>query len=292
MGKFNLFFAFPAVLPVALFIALFFIESCGKKGDPIPKDALDIPPPIWIEVSLSEDGVLISNSSEHTVLAERAESEIGDLSFPSYRQVAMLTPRNEFLDNSTHQETRYIYRFSTQHKRYDVYSDYVTKIVSYRGRVVIDSIRHSIRGGKLCVNMETSRSVAFVDVKINGQPVEADSRSCYAIPLSSKILFSAVPYSESGTPGIAYSETITVTSDQILLPPQNLRIIRRPSNITLSWDGVDNAIEYIVEADGKVNRIDETVYSHPLTGNNCVRFKLYTRFAKGNSPALNAESCP
>jgi hypothetical protein len=277
---------------ILILCAFAFFTACGKKADPIPKDALNIPPPLWISVALSEDGVLISNPSEHTVLAERAISEIGDLSFPQYERVARINPKSEFLDNSTEQDTRYIYRFATLHKRYDVNSEYVAKVVSYRGRVAIDRVRHSIRGGLLCVSMDTTRSVSTVEVKINGQPAEADARSCYPIPLTSKILFSAVPYSESGTPGIAYSETITITSQQLLLPPQNLRIIRRESNITLSWDGVDNAVGYIVEADGKAVRISETVYSYRVTGNACVQFKLYTRFQKGNSPALNAESCP
>jgi hypothetical protein len=277
-----------------LIICAFLVSfaACGKKGDPIPKDALNIPPPLWINVTLSEEGVLISNPSEHTVLAERAVSEIGDLSFPEYEWVARLTPKSDFLDNATLRETRYIYRFSTLHKRYDVYSDYVTKVVSYRGRVAVDKIRHSVRGGKLCVDMQTTRGVASVEVKINGQIAVADERSCYPIPLTSNILFSAVPYSESGTPGIAYSETIAITSLQMLLPPQNLRIIRSQSNITLSWDGVEGAIGYVVEADGKAVRISETVYSHRITGGGCVKFKLYTRFDKGNSPELSAESCP
>jgi hypothetical protein len=269
-----------------------FLAACGKKADPIPKDALNIPPPIWIDVSLTEEGVLISNPSEYTVLAERSVSEIGDLSFPSYERVARISPKNEFLDNTTEQQTRYIYRFSTQHGRYDVYSDYFTKVVSYRGRVAIDSLRHTVRGEKLCVTMETSRSVASVEVKINGQVAAPDEHSCYPIPLVSKIILSAVPYSESGTPGMAYSESIEINSDQILLPPQNLRIIRRQSNITLSWDGVDNAVEYIVEADGKVNRVNETVYSYPVSGRNCVSFKLSTRFRNGTSAPINAESCP
>jgi hypothetical protein len=140
--------------------------------------------------------------------------------------------------------------------------------------------------------MQPSRSTASVEVKINGQIVQADARSCYPIPLSSKILFSALPYSESGTPGIAYSETITITSEQALLPPQNLRIIRRQTNITLSWDNVRGAIGYIVEVNGKANQLIETVYSHYAPAGGCVQFKLYTRFSRGTSPALNAESCP
>ncbi|MDR2105090.1 MAG: hypothetical protein LBP51_04965, partial [Deferribacteraceae bacterium] len=105
-----------ASLSVA-FSILFLISSCGKKGDPIPKDALNIPPPIWVGVTISDNGVLISNPSENSVIVERAASEIGDLFFPKYERIARLTPKSEFLDNSTQQETRYIYRFSTLHKR-------------------------------------------------------------------------------------------------------------------------------------------------------------------------------
>jgi hypothetical protein len=266
--------------------------SCGRKTAPVPKETLVLPPPEWVNISTTDDGVLIENPSDEIVIVERAFSEVGDLRFPYYTFLARISPNSNYTDNTTERDSRYIYRLSTKHKRYDINSAPITRTVSYRGRVAIDSVKAAMVGERLCVSMTPTRNVSYITTTINGQTVSPDKDGCYGAPLSTNVLFVAVPYSENDVPGMAYSERIDVTGSGRLVPPQNLQVLRRESSLILNWDSLPNVNGYrVVNVDEDV-QITETVYTFRGKIDGCVKIQVYALYDMGESTPVTVESCP
>ena len=272
--------------------------ACGKKADPRPIESLMIPQPTWVELYLKEDGIHIANNStDFSILAERAESEVGDLFFPVYYTLATVKPQSAFIDNSTRRNTRYIYRIRTIHTKYDVYSDPITKVVSYKGAVAVESLKWRIDKRSLCVDVKLSRDVASHKIMMNGKEMDA-TKECYPLPNASTILLVVIPYSDGGLPGGAYSEVINVEPGIIILPPQNVRIIRMDRQITLSWQDVPGAVRYEIKAiDGRgivvTDRTTLTIYnSNLIFENRCTEFTLISVGEKISSEPIKVQSCP
>lgn len=274
-----------------LLALLALVCACGSKGNPVPKETLRIPPPDWVDVKLGEDGVVISNSSStYPIVVERTVSELGDLGFPIYERVTIVPPGGTYLDNDTERDVRYLYRFASAHNRYYAYSSPVTRVVSYRGPVQIDRLDYIIRRNELCLDLQLSASTSYAETLINGQRAEPAESGCYPLPLMTQILLVVVPYSESGTPGAAYSATITRGDDDTLLPPQNMRVLRRGDTVTLSWDAAPNATGYRVTVGNTFVDITETLISWKAEG--CMEFSIQSVQNEDLSAAITAESCP
>ena len=272
--------------------------SCGKKGDPHPIETLNIPPPVWVEISFEEDAVHITNSSyTYQVLAERAESEIGDLFLPVFNTLASIKPQGRFTDNNTRRNVRYIYRIRTIHGKYEAYSEPITKVVSYKGAVAVESLQWRIEQDELCMEMVLSRDVANHRIMINGRDTDISNR-CHPLPNTPSVLLVVIPYSDSGLPGRAYSEVIDIKSAAAIFPPQNIRIIRMERQITLSWQAVSGAEIYEIRtADEKgnavIDRTEATIYnSEIIFTDKCTEYTLVSIGAGIHSEPIKVQSCP
>jgi hypothetical protein len=140
--------------------------------------------------------------------------------------------------------------------------------------------------------MTPTRDVSYVIATINGQVVSSDESGCYDVPLSTHVLFVAVPYSDNDVPGMAYSERIDITTSGRLVSPQNLRVIRRTGSVILSWDPLSNVNGYrVTTVDGDVE-ITETVYTFRGKIDGCITIQVYALYDTGESIPAIVESCP
>jgi hypothetical protein len=274
-----------------ILVALTFI-ACGKKGDPLPKATLGIPSPDWAELSLVDEGVLISNHSDtYGLLVERSTYDLGDLRIPTYTRMAELHPQEVYLDNSTTENTRYNYRLRAVHQQYVAYGSPVTRPISYMRRVAVEDVSTEISGGELCLEYKMSDNAVRSDVLINGMPGRLQENGCYKLPLVASLLLVIVPYTEAGTPGQAYSATLEQDLSEILLPPQNIRIIRS-DKIIISWSPVQKAERYRIITGERSVIIDSNIYNHPL-GRGCTSFSINSIDSAGKeSEKVSVESCP
>lgn len=277
---------------IALIAALCII-SCGRKDDPLPKSTLDIPLPDKSLV-IAEDGVYVTNNSDtFPIVLERAVSEVGDLNIPRYQVIAKIYPGETFVDDTIEYNVRYIYRFTSEHNRYAAVSESITQVVSYRGVVKIESAGWSFNREQVCLDVEASRSTLSVEVIINGQNkgVYSQSSPCYNLEPIPEILLVLVPYSDGGLPGAAFSETIKWDAEDLLLPPSNIKVIRRGDRVTLSWDASADVTAYRIYYLGGVQTTDATLIT--LTGaSGCTQYKITSVSGGKESRAVAVESCP
>ncbi|MDR2870534.1 MAG: hypothetical protein LBV04_08795, partial [Deferribacteraceae bacterium] len=111
------------------------------------------------------------------------------------------------------------------------------------------------------------------------------------LPAVSEIILLMVPYSDSDTQGIAYSESISRDLAQVLLPPQNIVILRRNEQITLSWDAIPNASGYKIYTNRGVIQTASTLYSVPIGAEECTQLQLSTVRGGKESQTVELESC-
>jgi hypothetical protein len=288
------------VKQVLILLIVLTLFACGKKGAPYPKDTLDIPKPEAVEFGFADNGLKINNPTDYEISVERAVSEMGDLMLPFFISVTNIAPHSTFVDSSIDLNTRYVYRVRTKHKSYNAYSAPVTRSISYEGDVSISDVAWTINGNKICLDIAATPHVSHVNVSINGRGEAADSSDCYDIPLTARLLLVAVPYSENGIAGRAYSTTIDRAAD-VLLPPQNVRIIRRnidgKANVTISWSAAAIGSRYVVTAIEKGAAIkrtnmDNTIYSWQTELKSCVDFELATEQSGKLSDTIKVTSCP
>ncbi|MDR0453649.1 MAG: hypothetical protein LBH05_02410 [Deferribacteraceae bacterium] len=281
-----------------LILSIFLSSSCGKKTNPRPLESLNIPQPVWAEISVEESSVYVKNNSDdYSVLLERAESEVGDLFFPIYQTLATIKPNGVFVDNNTRKNVRYIYRIKTIHNKYNEYSSPITRVVSYKGVIEVESLQWSIESGLLCLDIGLSRDVANHRVMINGKEMDAKQK-CHQFPKTPSLLLVVVPYSDSGIPGSAYSEIINLASEIDPLPPQNIKILRMERRITLSWQAVAGAERYEITAtDGSGKVVSDwtksTIFnSDIISANRCTEFTIVSVSKNSRSEVVKIQSCP
>ena len=278
-------------LSLLLFLIVALV-ACGKKGDPRPKATLDIPLPEWVELELYEEGVRIVNASgDYGLMVERTVSEIGDLTPPSYKRLIILPPMGEYLDNTTVENQRYNYRFSTEHAEYFAYSAPIVRTVSFIRQVKIEKADVRVTPGKMCLDLSLSSNVARYDIYINGRLIQ-ERADCYPLPAVPKILLLLVPYSEAGIPGTAYSATLDQDLSGLLLPPANVQIIRTDTSVVLTWNRMPHAALYKITSGRTSVTTDTNIYAHPIE-KRCTAFTLVSIDASGKESApLTLESCP
>lgn len=104
-----------------LIAALFILTACGKKTDTIPKDALEnVQPPRAVIVKAQEEGFYIANNEDAILFVEKAE-RVG-LACAPFSRLAVLEPKQDYLDTDVEIDKEYIYRLVKQTIRYKLVS--------------------------------------------------------------------------------------------------------------------------------------------------------------------------
>ena len=94
----------------ALIFLIFIMAACGIKSDPVAKSSLDIPYPTAIDYAINSEGVSIYNGSDnYTLFVERADENIGFFNLAGFKRVALINPKQVFIDTDVVNNRQVIY---------------------------------------------------------------------------------------------------------------------------------------------------------------------------------------
>lgn len=285
-------------------LLLFFgvINGCGVKAPPIPKDAINIPIPVKVNVSINDEGILVSNEQDNiSVVVERAVIEENILYRKTYKRLTLIPPNKTFLDKSVIDGESYTYRFKNYNAEFKTFSSPTIRNVTYNMPIKVSSVKTTEKNDTVCLDIKLNDATKYADIIINSKNVDRITKSkkrCYPLPSSLSISIIVLPYDDDEITGIAYETTITRDSKKVLLPPQNVKAFRDDTSVVLSWDTNKDVEEYniYVKENDKfklVSTTSVTLFKYNVDDNeNCIEFELSSINRKKESSKIQVTSCP
>lgn len=287
----------------ALFVIIFVLYACGLKSEPVPKGTLDIPYPTAIDYSVGSDGVSIYNGSdEYTLFVERADENIGFFNLAGFKRVALINPKQTYIDTDVVNNRIYKYRFRHYHGKIKTYSPAVIKTVKYYSPIKHNNISVTYeRNSRICVYPGFSDVISKTVVTINGTNVgEAKNgiKTCFKeLPENSATLsIMAIPYDSEENMGIPYRKEFKRDTEKLNLPPQNISVLRKDNDIVLTWDKEKNNPRYNIyitnnEKDKFIKQVDVELFRYEAPNDDCVDFKLTTIRRGRESKKISVSAC-
>lgn len=287
----------------ALIITVFMVYACGLKSDHVPKGSLDIPYPTAIDYAINSEGVAIYNGSDnYTLFVEKADESIGFFNLAGFKRVALINPKQTYVDTDVINNRIYKYRFRHYYGKVKTYSPALMKTIKY-----YSPIKHSIinityeRNSRICVYPGFSDVVANTIVTINGTKMgEAKNgiKTCFdELPVNSATLsVMAMPYDYDNNTGIPYRQDFKRDTSRLNLPPQNIIVRRNGNDIVLTWDKEKNNPKYnvYITTNGKdrfIQQVDVELFRYSAKDDKCVDFKLTTIRNKKESKKISVSAC-
>lgn len=288
------------VVLLLLFIGV--INGCGVKAPPIPKDSINIPIPVKVNVSINDEGILVSNEQDNiSVVVERAIVEENIFYRKIYKRIALIQPNKTYLDKSVVDGMSYTYRFKNYNAEYKTFSSPTVRNITYNMPIKISSVKTTEKDDTVCLNIKLNDATKYADIIINSKNVDRINKSknkCYPLPSSLNISIIVLPYDDEEITGIAYETTIIRDSKKVLLPPQNIKAYRDDTSVVLSWDTNKNVDEYniYVKENDKfklVGTTSVTLFKYNIDDDqNCVDFELSSVSKNRESSKIQVTSCP
>lgn len=287
----------------ALIFLIFILAACGIKSDPVAKSSLDIPYPTAIDYAINSEGVSIYNGSDnYTLFVERADENIGFFNLAGFKRVALINPKQVFIDTDVVNNRLYKYRFRHYYGRIKTYSPAIIKTIKYYSPIKHANINVTYeRNSRVCVYPSLSDVVAKTIVTINGVKAgEAKNgiKTCFdELPVNSATLsVIAMPYDRDNNTGIPYQMNFKRDTSTLNLPPQNVVVKRKGNDIILTWDKEKNNPKYniyIIEngKDKFIKQVDVELFRYTAKDNKCVNFKLATVRNKKVSKKIAVSAC-
>lgn len=284
-----------------LFVFFFIINGCGIKAPPIPKDSLNIPYPTDVNVSITNDGVLISNNQDIMLVVEKSKIDNNALNRRYYKRLTLISPKNTYIDEEVVDGTTYTYRFKNYSTEYNTFSTPAVRTITYNTPIKIKDVKIEQKNNSVCLNIKLNETTKYADIMINSKVVSKinkNGESCYNLPLSAQVSIIILPYDKNENAGIPYETTITQNNKDFILPPQNVKALRETSSVVLSWDKVDNAESYNIYINNEnipqlIDNTTITLYKYNLKNNeNCIDFLLSTVKGRKESNKIQVTSCP
>ena len=287
----------------ALIITVFMVYACGLKSDPVPKGSLDIPYPAAIDYAINSEGVAIYNGSDnYTLFVEKADESIGFFNLAGFKRVALINPKQTYVDTDVVNNRIYKYRFRHYYGKVKTYSPALMKTIKY-----YSPIKHSIinityeRNSRICVYPGLNDVVANTIVTINGTKMgEAKNgiKTCFdELPVNSATLsVMAMPYDYDNNTGIPYRQDFKRDTSRLNLPPQNIVVRRNGNDIVLTWDKEKNNPKYnvYITTNGKdrfIQQVDVELFRYSAKDDKCVDLKLTTIRNKKESKKISVSAC-
>ena len=242
----------------ALIITVFMVYACGLKSDPVPKGSLDIPYPTAIDYAINSEGVAIYNGSDnYTLFVEKADESIGFFNLAGFKRVALINPKQTYVDTDVVNNRIYKYRFRHYYGKVKTYSPALMKTIKY-----YSPIKHS---DELPVNSAT-------------------------------LSVMAMPYDYDNNTGIPYRQDFKRDTSRLNLPPQNIVVRRNGNDIVLTWDKEKNNPKYnvYITTNGKdrfIQQVDVELFRYSAKDDKCVDFKLTTIRNKKESKKISVSAC-
>ncbi len=284
-----------------ILIFLFTVIGCGIKAPPIPKDSLNIPYPTNISISITNDGVLISNNQDIMLVVEKSKINNNALNRRDYKRLTLISPKNTYTDDDVVDGATYTYRFKNYSTEYNTFSTPAVKTITYNTPIKIKDIKIEQKNNSICLDIKLNETTKYADIMINSKivdKIDKNNKSCYNLPSSAQVSIMILPYDKNENAGIPYETTITQDNKDFILPPQNVKALRDVSSIILSWDKVDNADSYNIYLNNKdkqqlISNTTVTLYKYNLKNDeNCIDFLLSTVKGNKESNKIQVTSCP
>lgn len=291
MKIFKIFIVLPLII---------FIYSCGIKTDPIPKSSLDIPYPSAVDYAISSEGIKIYNGSDnYTLFVERADEDKGFITMKNFKRIALINPKQVFLDDSVENEKTYKYRFRHYYGRIKTYSPALVKTIKYYKPIKFDKINISLNRNSVCVYTPLNDVVVNSDVLINSAnrgKISIGQRQCFKdLPDTSIVNVTVIPYDINNNPGQAYTKILKRNVEKSNLPPQNVVVRRKENDIVLTWDKENNTSYkiYILNNGKRIKTIttEVEIFRYRAKNNNCVDFELSAVRKGRESKKIKLSAC-
>ncbi|GAB7141108.1 hypothetical protein RsTz2092_10690 [Deferribacterales bacterium RsTz2092] len=248
-----------------------------------------------MHLSIAPDGVHLANPSSNISVCERASYRGEGSSLSWYKSLAKIAAGGEFVDSDVQSGVRYVYRCRNFDARYNVYSEESLYNVVFSGTVKVNGVQYELTDKQICVSVDASIYSKYVNITINGQLAGkySETNRCFVLPNVANILLVAVPYSDSDTAGVAWSATIARDLRTLVLPPQNIRVLRNKVRTTVSWDRVaGTGTTYRIYTKDRVINTTASIISLNPPPNECVSFSLSSVRGGRESEKVSVESCP
>lgn len=291
------------IFKIAVFISiLIIISSCGIKTDPVPKSSLDIPYPSAIDYAISSEGIRIYNGNDnYTLFVERADEDKGFITLKNFRRIALINPKQIFLDDTVENEKTYKYRFRHYYGKIKTYSPALVKTIKYYKPIKFDNINITLNRNSVCIYTPLSDIVINSDVLINGTnhgKVSIGQRQCFKdLPDTSILNVTVIPYDIKNNPGQAYTKILKRNIVKSNLPPQNVIVRRKGNDIVLTWDKENNTsyriYVYNKEKTKIIKRIktEVEIYRYKAKNSDCVDFELSAVRKGRESKRIKLSAC-
>ncbi len=278
------------------------ISACGLKSDVVPKSTLNIPYPENIDYAVNSQGVSIYNGSDnYTLFVERADESIGFVNLSGYKRVALINPKQVYVDTEVVNNRIYKYRFRHFYGRINTYSPAVVRTIKYYSPIKHNIIRATYENSKICIYLGLSDLVYNTEVSVNGNKLgnaKNGLKTCFdKVPeLSATLEVMAIPYDKDNNTGIPYIKTIQRNSAKLNLPPQNIQVRRTGNDIVLTWDKDDNKAVYnvYIVKNGReqlYKQVDVEFVRYTASNNDCVEFKIASVRKGKVSKKVSASAC-
>lgn len=291
MKIFKIFIVLPLII---------FIYSCGIKTDPIPKSSLDIPYPSAVDYAISSEGIKIYNGNDnYTLFVERADEDKGFITMKNFKRIALINPKQVFLDDSVENEKTYKYRFRHYYGRIKTYSPALVKTIKYYKPIKFDKINISLNRNSVCVYTPLNDVVVNSDVLINSAnrgKISIGQRQCFKdLPDTSIVNVTVIPYDINNNPGQAYTKILKRNVEKSNLPPQNVVVRRKENDIVLTWDKENNTSYkiYILNNGKRIKTIttEVEIFRYRAKNNSCVDFELSAVRKGRESKKIKLSAC-
>ncbi len=288
-------------LLLTLIITVLF-TACGVKSAPVADESFFIPYPKEVALASQDGGILVKNDSDtFTVLVEVRENTNNLARQDEFRRLTLISPNQSYLDKYVEDGKVYSYRFYNYYELHNTFSYPLTKQITYKAPVRLNGLTYEERNYSLCIKADLNDKTEFASININGRNVGLleDIEQCFALPNTAIIELLILPYDKNGIQGTPYIRTIERDVTKILLPPQNVRVIRHNDRIVISWDeslssGAEYAL-YVMEDNERnlVNKTNITVESYRAEDiNRCIDFEISSIKDDNESPSVKVTSCP
>lgn len=279
------------------------ITACGLKSDVVPKGSLDIPYPSNIDYAINSEGISIYNGSDNfTLFVERAEEGIGFINLASYKRVALINPKDVYVDTDVVNNRTYKYRFRHYHGIIKTYSPALVRTIRYYKPIKHDIIKASYERNKVCLYLGLSDRVNRTEVNVNGVKIGTAKngiKNCYSdFPnTSANLVITAIPYDKDNNTGIPYKTTITRNTASLNLPPQNIKVRRNANDIVITWDKEKSApvvYNVYIVTNGKdklYQKLDIELFRYTAKTDDCVEFKISSVRKGKESKKIAVSAC-
>lgn len=222
--------------------------GCGKKTDPIPKEALEnIAIPKKVIVQAQPEGVFIANNENALLIIEKAESN-GE-ACPEYKRIKVLEPKADFIDTSVKADNAYYYRLTKKTLKYKLLSDPRVFPIIYQIPPVITNASFTSDAENITVNIEASKEFMRMDIYSGRKLVSTTGKTTATIPteeISNKLTVRLTDY--FGNKGDVY--TLNITPPKVVVTPKKVTGLAAANiggTLRVVWDSTFDNLKYEIK---------------------------------------------